>query len=301
MPPLPADHWIHRTGLDIEEHSTTTHDGLKLTYQTYGTGQPVLLCNGLGGSMLAWKHILTAFGDQYRFIAWDYRGLFRSEAPPTPEGYAMEHHVRDGLTVLEAASVSEPAFVVGWSMGVQVALETWHNASDRVKALVLVNGTYGHIFQTAFNLPYAELIARLVTHLAKLGHAPIEAGVRLFAERPLTMRLLKGSRFVHRHLDESVFFGLAKEFGHFNMRRYVTIMEHLSEHTAGPYLHRVDVPTLIVHGEYDLMTPLPVAQKMLNDIPQAELFTLPAGSHYCIIEFPEIVNLRLEKFLREVG
>jgi pimeloyl-ACP methyl ester carboxylesterase len=59
------------------------------------------------------------------------------------------------------------------------------------------------------------------------------------------------------------------------------------------------VPTLVVAGERDLFTPRHLSLEMAQRIRGAELLEIPRGSHAALIEQPELVNLRLEKFLRE--
>jgi pimeloyl-ACP methyl ester carboxylesterase len=73
----------------------------------------------------------------------------------------------------------------------------------------------------------------------------------------------------------------------------------MQRHDAGPWLKRIDVPTLIVAGENDQLTPLSLAHRMHDEIRGAEMLFLPKGSHAGIIEYPELISLRLEKFLRE--
>jgi len=80
---------------------------------------------------------------------------------------------------------------------------------------------------------------------------------------------------------------------------YFKMMVLTNEHTAVPYLPEVDVPTLITAGTKDKMTPLKTAHLIVDTIPNAELFIVPNGTHYTIVEYPEIINLRLERFFRD--
>ena len=73
----------------------------------------------------------------------------------------------------------------------------------------------------------------------------------------------------------------------------------MQRHDAGPWLKRIDVPTLIVAGENDQLTPLSLSHRMRDDIRGAEMLLLPKGSHAGIIEHPELISLRLEKFLHQ--
>ena len=70
-------------------------------------------------------------------------------------------------------------------------------------------------------------------------------------------------------------------------------------HDAGPWLKEIDAPTLVVGGEHDWLTPLSLSTEMAETIPDAELLILPKGSHAALIEHPELLNLRIEKFIHE--
>jgi pimeloyl-ACP methyl ester carboxylesterase len=80
---------------------------------------------------------------------------------------------------------------------------------------------------------------------------------------------------------------------------YFHMMLLTDQHTAIPYLREVGVPTLVTAGTKDLMTPLETARLMAETIDGAELFIIPDGTHYTLAEYPEIVNLRLERFFRD--
>ncbi len=138
--------------LKVEERRVSSSDGTDIAYHVVGEGAPVLLANGLGGSWKAWTHQITYFQDRCRFVSWDYRGLYRSGPPADADALTVEDQVDDALAVLDAEGVEQTA-ILGWSMGVQVALELYRRAPDRVKALVLINGVAGRPWETAFNVP----------------------------------------------------------------------------------------------------------------------------------------------------
>ena len=85
------------------------------------------------------------------------------------------------------------------------------------------------------------------------------------------------------------------------MDLYVHMLELLGEHDAWDVLPDVDIPTLVVAGDRDAMTPRKVAEAMVRGIEGAELMVVPGGTHYVSVEYPELVNLRIEKFFRERG
>ena len=70
------------------------------------------------------------------------RGFFASDAPDDPEAYAVGDHLADMEAVLEAFGSPKSFILGGWSMGVQLSLESVHRNPERVEALLLVSGPY---------------------------------------------------------------------------------------------------------------------------------------------------------------
>jgi pimeloyl-ACP methyl ester carboxylesterase len=75
----------------------------------------------------------------------------------------------------------------------------------------------------------------------------------------------------------------------------------LGEHDAARVLEKIRVPTLVIAGDRDAFTPRQLAQQMARRIPRGELLLVRGATHYTAVEFPELVNLRIEKFFRENG
>jgi pimeloyl-ACP methyl ester carboxylesterase len=80
---------------------------------------------------------------------------------------------------------------------------------------------------------------------------------------------------------------------------FVRTLDSMASHTAWDHLPHVDVPTLVIGGERDKFTPAWLSRKMAEHIPGAELMLLPRGSHTAPLEHRDLVELRVERFLRE--
>jgi len=286
--------------LAVEERRVTSFDGTEIAYHTVGEGEPVLLCNGLGGSWMAWKHQLRYFQDRYRFLSWDYRGLYHSGAPPDPDALEIPDQVGDALAVLDAEGV-ERAAILGWSMGVQVGLELFTRAPERVANLVLINGVSGQPWNTVMNLGVmGDVLPPLIRGIGNIPRVT-EAIVRRAVSMPELVQWAKRIGLASRSLDEGIWAELAGTFADLDMRRYMRTLELLGEHDATPMLGEVDVPALVIAGDKDLFTPRSAAERMARRIPGAELMIVPGGTPYVAVEYPELVNLRIEKLWRERG
>jgi pimeloyl-ACP methyl ester carboxylesterase len=286
--------------LRVEERRIESFDGTDLAYHIVGDGLPVLLCNGLGGSWKAWTHQIQHLGDRYRFVSWDYRGLFRSGPPPERNAIRVEHSALDALRIMDAQGMDRAA-LFGWSMGVQVALEVFRNAPDRVASLVLMAGVPGRPWDTVLNLKaMAHMLPPLIRGVRAVPRLTSSV-VQRMVRSPETLIWAKRLGLTAASLDEQVFQDLADTFADMDLDLYLHMLELLGEHDASDVLAEVDVPVLVIVGDRDFFTPRQAAERMVRRIRGAEMMIVPGGTHYVAVEHPEVVSLRVEKFLRERG
>jgi pimeloyl-ACP methyl ester carboxylesterase len=276
--------------------------GVPLHYDVYGEGEPAIVCcNGVGVSTFFWKYVVDYFSATHRVVTWDYRGHNRSGLPAemTPENFTIELNARDCLAVLDDAGVDRAVFL-GHSMGCQVIFELWRQAPERVAGLVPICGPYGRPLDTAFGFPVFSH-ALFDTLYAAVNNFPeeFEAVLRPLLRSPLPLQIARmgaiNGQLAAAEDMQPYFDHLSK----MELRVFFLMSREMQNHDAGPWLEQIDAPTLVVAGEHDVMTPLALAHEMTDRIPGAELLVLPKGSHAGLIEHPELLNLRLEKFLRE--
>ena len=78
-------------------------DATRIWYETFGSGEPLLLIMGLSGTIQSWGLQIPELARQYRLICLDNRGVGRSDKPLGP--YSIEDMAEDALAVLDAAGV----------------------------------------------------------------------------------------------------------------------------------------------------------------------------------------------------
>ncbi len=288
-----------RRRLHVTEAFLDSFDGTEIAWHRVGRGAPpVLLCNGLGGSWKAWWHQIEHFSGRHPFVSWDYRGLYRSAPPRLPDALRVEEHALDGLAVMDAAGL-ERAMLFGWSMGVQVALELFRRAPERVEALVLMSGVAGRPWESVLGLrPMRHLLPPLV-RTARRAHRLVEHLLARVTRWPEAIAWAKRIGLAAPELDEELLHELAESFTELDMDAYLRILELLGEHDAHDVLPHVRRPALVVVGDRDVFTPRAAAERMVRALPEAELLVVPGGTHYVAVEHPELINLRIDKFLRE--
>ena len=276
----------------------TASDGTRLFWGVRGEGAAVVLNDGIGCDGFAWKYLGPHLAKTHATVHWHYRAHGRSGLPADPGRIDVPAHARDLLSVLDAHDI-ERAVLVGHSMGTQVALEAYRLAPERVRALILVCGSYGKVTATFHGsdmlkqvLPgiidaverrrglaralWGRIPAGLAFHIARLSKEVDSLSIREEDFRPYMEHVAS--------MEPQLFLGMLRCAG---------------EHTAEDILSRIDVPTLVVAAERDTFTPAILAEHMAEAIPGAELFMLKGASHAAPIEQPVAIQLRIDKFLRE--
>jgi pimeloyl-ACP methyl ester carboxylesterase len=284
----------------VEERRFVSTDGTEIAYQSIGQGRPILLCSGLGGSWETWTHQIQAFRDRYRLLVWDYRGLYDSKPPSDPRRTTIRDHAADAKALLDHEGIDRAA-IVGWSMGVQVALELFRIAPERVASLTFINGVAGRPWDYVFNLNLAgRLLPPFLRGLRSMPRT-IEALVRQVTRLPDPGEWIKRFRLAARTLDDEVADRVIERFRSLDMEAFIRQLERMGQHDAWELLPTLDVPVMIITGARDVFTPRTAAERMARRTRGSEIMVIPGATHYAPIEYPEMVNLRLDKFFRERG
>jgi len=276
--------------------------GLRLKWEAIGSGPTLICCNGVGVSTFFWKYVVEHFSNNYQVVLWDYRGHGASEQPagPTDCELSIESAARDLGLVADAVG-SEEAVILGHSMGCQVALERYHQAPDRVAGLGLMFGSAGRVLETFFDrsssIRVHKLLTRVTDRVGPRANDIVRALMRSPIAWPVTRRLRMVDPLYARRED---FLPYLDHLGVIDTRLFLHMVEEAHSHDAFPWLSEVEVPTLVIAAENDKFTPMHVSERMVDALPQGELMVLADGSHAAIIEQPDTINHRLERFLDEI-
>jgi len=258
--------------------------GVSLNYEVSGEGEPLLLAMGTSGNIGLWAGLVERLADRYRVIAFDNRGLGGSERGTGPISVASM--AEDAAALLEALDVPK-AHIVGWSLGSAVAQELALAHPERLASAVMY-ATWGRCngFQrsvlTALRLPY--VVRDMDSALAAAGLA--------FSPQILD----------HPDLPQMIE-AMLPAFPQNEDQMQVTVEQWDADlvHDTLDRLGAITVPTLVVVGEQDLLTPPDQAKAVADAIPGAryELVTGPGSSHCLHIERPDDLLKIVSGFLEE--
>lgn len=276
-----------------------TADGTSIFYTDRGQGRPALaLCDGILCDGFIWKYLEPHFAERHRVLHMHYRGHGRSGPPGDPDAIGLDAHADDLAQVLAAAGV-DGAVIAGHSMGVQVALEAFRLHRERVRGLILCCGAAGRVLATFHSSGLLKtLFPSLLDVVTKSPDFARAIWTRFPADLGFQLARLMGE--VHRaRMRREDLLPYLQQMVKVDFSLFTRMLARVDQHTAEAMLPSIDVPTLILVGERDTFTPPAVGYAMADKIPGAEILVLPEGSHAALLEHPDLVNERIEKFLRE--
>jgi pimeloyl-ACP methyl ester carboxylesterase len=280
----------------MQRLTLTRRDGATLAAYLSGSSGPLLVfANGLGGPVGALRHQIGYFERRFRVLTWDYRGLYASRGDTPPARVDIAAHAED-LHDLIASVSDEPAAVVGWSMGVQVALEFAWRAPERVSELVLISGAHGRPMAN-LRVPFAGRLLPALIERLRPYHRLGERVVARASHSRAVAELVRRMRLVSPRLTTDEILELAREFTSLDLDVYLRTLAALELHDAAPGLRALRLRTLVVAGARDPLFSPRLARRLCDEIPRSELYVVPDATHYAPLEFPELVNARIQHFL----
>jgi pimeloyl-ACP methyl ester carboxylesterase len=282
----------------VRFHKVRSADGTLIeAWTNVAEGPTVLLCNGLGSSAYAWPDLLRD-DCGLRVLSWNHRGTGRSRRPADPRRVGIDAFVEDALAVLDDAGIDR-CVVAGWSVGVSTAFELALRHPERVCGLVAVAGVPGG--------SYASLGAPLL--LPRPLREPIVLGVARAMEAfgplitPLTRRIAMGPVATTALRYSGVMLPLARaadvrrtvrEFLTTPVDWYGHLAVAAADHRRVP-LSRIDVPTCLVAGRFDLLASHRDMRAVARELPGSTYVVL-AGTHFLTLERSTVVTDLLRSF-----
>lgn len=236
-------------------------NGVKIWWDSVGAGNPVLLIQGLGYPSDASWRILPALASRHRVITVDNRGVGRSDSPAG--AWTIEAMAADAIAALDAAGVSH-AHVAGFSMGGLICQEIALTRPDLVCTLTLgctspggkdaipLTAETAEQFTDLGNLPPEEAAWRAskVCYAQATSHDEIQADIRV--------------RLPHSG----------------DRRGYLHQLQAVAQYEgAGGRLHQWSGPTLVVHGDRDLIVPVSNSEVLRSYLPHADVVVYPGAGH----------------------
>ncbi len=262
---------------------TASVKGIDINYELEGDGpETIVLVNGLADDLETWMFqtgALLAAG--YRVLRFDNRGIGRSSAPAGPYTTAML--AADAKALVDELGIT--GFdLVGVSMGGMIAQEyaLAHPGDLRSLTLACTYAAPGPFCSRMFSM-WADM-------------AP-ELGVP-FVMRDVTLWAFTLPFFQEREAELREFEAEMAQMPQ-SLAAYLAQLHSIQTHDTTARLGEIDVPTLVLAGEEDVLIPVALSRALHAGIGGAEWATTPGG-HACLWEHPEPFNQAVLRFLEGV-
>lgn len=248
-----------------------------MIYTDRGQGETIVLLHGHPFNRTMWQAQIDFLQKDFRVIAPDLRGYGETAVE---DAAAMSDMAGDVAALLHSLKL-EKVILGGLSMGGYAALEFYHQFPDRVRALVLAD--------TKAAADTADARKKRYQSADKI----LTEGMKSVADEMLPKALAPQT---HENKGKTVEFVktmilATKPAG---AAAGLRGMAERADHTA--LLEKISVPTLIIVGAEDQITPPEEAEKMHRGIKDSQLVTIPAAGHLSPVEQPEKFNDALKAF-----
>lgn len=259
---------------------TVLANGIQLAYRDEGEGLPLLLVHAFPLSGAMWQPQLNALASRYRVIVPDLRGFGASELGAGVE--SLDQYADDLNALLEHLGVQQAA-LAGLSMGGYIAFAFLRKYADRVNALVLADTKAAADTEEARQK--REQNARLVE----------TEGLGVLADQMLPNLLAAHTADEQREIVRGIIVANKPE----GIAAALRAMAKRPDSTA--MLSEIAIPTLVIVGSEDMLTPPSAARKMHDALPNSRLVEIPGAAHLSNLEAPEAFNQALDAHFGTIG
>jgi len=240
---------------------------IKMYYEIYGEGEPLLLLHGGGGSIENFEFQIPELSREFKIIAVDSRAQGRTTDSDKELSYAlMAEDIAELITKLKLGSVN----ILGWSDGGDTGLELAYAHPEMVKKLVISGSDYNH----------------------NISSEP-DDGVNMDQDHPV---IVLTEPFLRK------FFGNPWELSP-DPQRVPAIREKLRKmwnnypNFTVEQLKTITAPVLLIAGDRDIIAPEQTIT-LFRALPNSQLFIVPGASHLALMEKAEFLNRQITEFLR---
>jgi pimeloyl-ACP methyl ester carboxylesterase len=259
---------------------------IRMHYEVSGQGPPVLLINGLSAPAVTWALQAKALARHFQVVAFDTRGVGESDLPPEPV-YTTGQMADDAAALLHHLKIGR-AHVLGASMGGTIAQELAFRHPRLVRSLTLLctwteaDARFLHTVEAWMSLAYRVPIEERYRYVV---YPWIFSPEFLAKKENIETAFQRAIAYPHQTKAEAI------------ERQARGILAWNG--TRAKRLAGIRVPTLVMVGKDDILTPPAFSRALAKRIPRARLVVLPGG-HGFFLENADHVNRTILRFLKGV-
>lgn len=276
-------------------------DGTRIYYEVRGEGPPIVFIYGIVCLINHWRYQLDYFANKnYQTIILDFRGHHFSEIPENKKNLSIDALAQDVICLCEHLQI-EKALFAGHSFGNEVLLQTYLKKPELVIGAAFVSAFFSNPFNSIINhetlkeiFIYVKKAYNKAPHLTtKLWKAGITNPISVWLSS-----LVGGFNLKETSLHDIEIY--SQGVANIDVRVFITLFEELTQHNSMDLLKEFNVPSLLLAGEKDSLTPSYMQQQIKNLLPECDLHIMPNASHCMQLDFPVTTNHLMEDFFKKI-
>lgn len=285
--------------VNVQTGHFLSFDGTPIYYETRGQGEPLVFVYGIACLINHWHHQIEYFSQTHQVIAFDLRGHHHSQPLADSKNLKIKHLVEDMRLLLGHLKISKAHFV-GHSFGAPVLLEGFDLHPEMFMSLTFINGFSKNPVKGMFGVDAVEPIYRTIKNQYSAYPELWKTLWKTAVDNPISMVLagIAGGfnlRLTH-FKDIEVY---ARGVSRMDLHIFLSLFEELMHFNGDLILPKIHIPTLIISGERDNITPQSFQKEFKEAIDHSEFVLVPYGSHCTQLDFPDFVNLKMEQFFKK--
>jgi 3-oxoadipate enol-lactonase len=270
----------------------------RLFHTVNGGGRSLVLLHSAWASRNWWRWQVPVLSKSYKVVTLDLRG--HGQSSPLENVYSVGGFTRDLELFLRKIEI-EGATLIGWSMGGMVSLQYCMDNPSNVKALVLI-ATQGHTNDRLKRILIRQyLLERLKLMMDFTAPRKYDRTAQRFPSQ--------STQWLERQVRDSmsplapkeVFDWLINDITTKPRESFFNIIRSVWNWKADDKLKQISVPTLIMVGENDHITPPIFSRRLHQAIPDSKLIIVENAGHFLPMERSEFVNTQILKFLKSIS
>lgn len=273
-------------------------DGTRIYFETRGEGPPLVLNYGIGCLMNHWRHQIKYFSQHYKVITYDYRAHHRSEIPEDRAHLNIDALAQDLKGLLDHLELQK-ASLWGHSFGVQMLVHFYDQHPNLVHSLVFINGFVQNPLKGMFGTDLTASAFQLFKSGYGLLPETLSYLFKTSVQNPLAIQLSAlagGFNLKLTSLKDIEIY--ARGIASMDLNAFITLFESMMNYDGLPVVERIDAPTMVIGGKQDSVTPQKHQEDLHRLIKGSEFLMVPYGSHCTQLDMPDLVNLKIERFLK---
>lgn len=241
-------------------------DDVKLYYEVYGEGQPLILLHGNGSSIGSFSNQIPALSSKYKVYAIDSRAQGRSSDSTKELSYKlMANDIASFIKTLNLLNAN----IVGWSDGGNIGIELAFAYPELVNKVVTIGANYNH-----------------ENYLAEVDRFEMEK------DDPLIVKTADWVSINHNSLEKLSSNPSKLPF----IRKKLAMLMKKYPNFTPDSLKKIQTPFLVIASDQDIIT-IDHTVSLYKHLPNAYLFIVPNASHLSPAEFPALINGEIIRFL----